>query len=48
MGVFALTATVVLYLATALDFWWKGDGWMAGAFIAYALANVCFIGTLLK
>ena len=48
MGATALTATVALYLATALDFWLKGARLMAGAFVCYAVANVFFLGIVLR
>ena len=44
MSTWALGAAGVLYLITAVDFAMKGNWWLALAFIAYAVANVGFIG----
>lgn len=44
MSTWGLGIAAVLYVATAIDLYLKGQGWMALAFAAYALANVGFIG----
>ena len=46
MSVGALTISIVLYLSIAIDQFVKGQRWMALAFLAYAIANVGFIGAM--
>lgn len=46
MSAIALAITAVLYLATAADLFLKDQPWMALAFLAYAIANVGFIGAI--
>jgi len=48
MGVVALLIVSLLYLVTARDFFKKNDPGMGLAFIAYALANIGFIISLIK
>lgn len=44
MATWALAATVVLYLITALGLFLEHKSWMAVCFLAYAVANVALIG----
>ena len=39
-----LLVTVALYLGAAGQYAWEGRWHMAGAFLAYAVANLCFLG----
>lgn len=43
MGVWALAVCIILYLVVALDYLFKKDYAHCGAWIFYALANVCFL-----
>ncbi len=44
MSATLLTGVTLAYLWTAWEFYGKGNGWMCLVFVAYAVANVGFIG----
>jgi len=44
VNAWCLALAALLYLGVAVDFTLKGEGWLALAWLAYALANVGFIG----